>query len=84
MITVRVYSAPWCGGCKVVKKVLTENNIKFDEVDISTKDGGLLAKEMDLRSIPVTTVYGKAITNVQHFIGSKPETLKQILEAIND
>ncbi len=77
---VILFSSSWCSGCKVVKKALTESGADFEEVDITTKDGGERAKALGIKSIPVTYVsrFDKP------FIGSKPETIKAILEAISD
>lgn len=80
MSSVSVFSAPWCAGCKIVKKALTNAGIEFEEVDISTKEGQEMAKNLSIKSIPVTFVFGHSAG----FIGSKPETIKDILEAIND
>lgn len=84
MSGVIVYSAPWCGGCKVVKKALAEANLVFTEVDISTVEGMVAAKLADVKSIPVTLVGDSAIAEVKRFVGSKPEIIKAILEAIVD
>jgi len=78
-MSVIVYSAPWCSGCKVVKQALTRAEIQFEEIDITTTDGGRKALELGIKSIPVTTV-----TSGKTFIGSKADTIKSILEAIND
>lgn len=79
MSSVIVYSAPWCAGCKVVKQSLGNVGIIFEEVDITSYEGGQKAKDLCIKSIPVTyTPNGKS------FIGSRPETIKAILEAIVD
>jgi len=79
MSGVLVYSAPWCGGCKVVKMALERAEVQFTEVDITTKEGGAEAKGLGIKSIPVTY-----LPNGDSFVGSKPETIKKILEAIGD
>jgi len=79
MTSVVVYSAPWCAGCKVVKKFLDEYCIEFEEIDITTSEGGQKAKELGIKSIPVTYMFNGSV-----FVGSKPETLKAILEVISD
>ncbi len=86
MKSVQVYSSPWCAGCKTIKKVLTEKNINFKEIDITAPEGGIKAKELGIKNIPVTYVHNLVgnISSEQKFIGSKPETIKQILEAIGD
>lgn len=84
MSDVIVYSAPWCGSCQVVKKALEQANIIFTEVDLSTVQGMVAAKLADVKSIPVTLVGDGSVTDMKRFVGSKPETIKAILEAISD
>lgn len=81
MSNVVVYSAPWCSGCKVVKKALEQDEVQFTEIDITTKDGGQQASALNIKSIPVTLVGDLPQLK---FVGSKPETIKAILEAISD
>ena len=37
--SVVLYSASWCGYCKKAKSYLASKNIRYQEVDIDTKDG---------------------------------------------
>lgn len=74
---VVVFSASWCTGCKTVKKVLQEKGIEYIEIDIDTKEGMQLAKDNIVRNIPVTVVDG------EKYVGSSPELIGKILEAIN-
>lgn len=76
MKEVIVYSASWCSGCKTVKKILTQKEIPFTEVDIDTEDGMFKAKELGIRNIPVTFVNG------EKFVGSTPQTIDVILKEI--
>lgn len=73
---VTLFSSGWCGGCKTIKKGLTEKCITFTEVDIDTEEGMLKAKELGIRNIPVTLING------EKFIGSSPEVFKAILKEI--
>ena len=70
---IEVFSASWCSGCRIVKKVLSEKGIQFTEVDIDTEEGMIKAKELGIRNIPVTFVNG------EKFVGSTPETIKLII-----
>lgn len=73
---IEVYSAPWCSGCKTVKSLLTSKGVEFYEINIDTELGMTKAKELGIKNIPVTVVNGKT------FIGSKPETLQEILKEV--
>lgn len=75
---IKVYSANWCTGCKAIKKVLNSKGITFIEVDIDTLEGMKEAKELNIRAIPITVVGDK------RFVGSKPETIADILGALDD
>lgn len=73
MREVVVYSAPWCAGCKTLKASLSEAGVEFTEVDIDTPEGMTKAKELGIKSIPVTTI------GDLKYIGSKVETIKEII-----
>ncbi len=73
MNDVVVYSAPWCGGCKTLKNSLNNAGIEFTEVDIDTPEGMTKAKELNIKSIPVTMI------GELRYIGSKVETIKEII-----
>jgi glutaredoxin len=73
MREVVVYSAPWCSGCKTLKAALSNAGIEFTEVDIDTPKGMTKARELSIKSIPVTTI------GELKYIGSKVETVKEII-----
>ncbi len=76
MKEVIIYSANWCSGCSVLKKVLSHKGIPYTEVDIDTEEGMFKAKELGIRNIPVTFVNG------EKFVGSTPQTIDIILKEI--
>ena len=39
MKKILMYSGPMCSFCEAAKKLLDRNNLKFEVIDISTKDG---------------------------------------------
>ena len=50
-----MYSGPMCNFCEAAKKLLERNNLKYDIIDISTKDGlreEMLKKSNGRRTIP--------------------------------
>ena len=48
MKKILMYSGPMCSFCEAAKRLLDRNNLKFEVIDISTKDG--LIDEMIKRS----------------------------------
>ncbi len=39
MKNIIVYSGPMCGYCDAAKRLLARNNLKFTDIDVSTKEG---------------------------------------------
>ena len=48
MKNITVYSGPMCNFCDAAKRLLLRNNLNYDEIDISTKEG--LRDEMTKRA----------------------------------
>ena len=63
MATVKIYSTPNCPYCKQTKTFLNENNIQFEDIDVSANQ--LAAQEMISRSgqlgVPVIDVDGQIV-----------------------
>ncbi|MBS7658397.1 MAG: glutaredoxin family protein [Candidatus Bathyarchaeia archaeon] len=63
MVKVKIYTAPNCPYCKALKKFLKENNVPFEERDVS-KDPKAVT-ELILKSnqagVPVIEVNGRII-----------------------
>lgn len=78
MKEVKVYSAPWCAGCKTVKKYLDKNEIKYSEIDITSTEGIKEVKELGILSIPVTSVNGKL------FVGSSNGVIESLTMELFD
>lgn len=61
--SVKVYSTPTCPYCKQVKQFLTENNIVFEDIDVSKNS--VLAQEMIEKSgqmgVPVIDIDGQIV-----------------------
>jgi len=72
---VKVYSTPTCPYCKMAKKFFQENNISFEDIDVSINQTA--ASEMINKSgqmgVPVIEIDGKIIIGF-----NKPE-IKTIL-----
>lgn len=52
---IKIY-ADWCGPCKQLSKMLEENNIQHESVDIDSDKGNELAEEYNIRALPVILV----------------------------
>ena len=48
MKNITVYSGPMCNFCDAAKRLLSRNNLNYNEIDISTKEG--LRDEMTKKS----------------------------------
>jgi glutaredoxin 3 len=75
MATVKIYSTPNCPYCKLTKQFLTENNIPFEDIDVSVNQ--LAAQEMISRSgqmgVPVIDIDGQIV------VGFDKNKIKQLL-----
>lgn len=75
MPKVKVYSTPTCPWCYAAKDFLKQNNIAFEDVDVSANQDA--AKEMIEKSgqmgVPVIEIDGKMI------IGFDKQAIKQAL-----
>ena len=72
---VKIYSTPACPFCMMAKKFLKENNIDFEDIDVSTDQAK--AQEMVQKSgqmaVPVIDIEGEII------VGFDKEKIKKSL-----
>jgi len=71
MITVKKFSASWCGPCQALRPIFEEvkvrySNVKFEEVDVD--ENYELASQYGVRSVP-TVVIEKNGAEVSRFTG---------------
>ena len=55
MKKITMYTGPMCGFCDAAKRLLQRNNLSFNEIDISSKDGlmeEMIKKAKGKRTIP--------------------------------
>ena len=55
MKNITVYSGPMCNFCDAAKRLLSRNNLNYNEIDISTKEG--LRDEMTKRANGRRTIH---------------------------
>jgi glutaredoxin-like YruB-family protein len=72
---VKIYSTPTCPYCKMAKQFLKENNIQFEDVDVSSNQAA--AQEMISKSgqmgVPVIDIDGQIV------VGFDKAKIKQLL-----
>ena len=55
MKTITVYTGPMCNFCDAAKRLFSRNSLKYEEIDISSKDGlkdEMIKKANGKRTIP--------------------------------
>lgn len=75
MASVKIFSTPTCPYCKMAKQFLTENNIQFENIDVSSNQSA--AQEMISKSgqmgVPVLDIDGQIV------VGFDKGKIKQLL-----
>jgi mycoredoxin len=76
MQSVTLYSAPWCGYCRVAKRVLDDQQVPYIDIDIDQDEEA--AKRVEQwnngdRLIPTLDIDGTVLTN------PSPTQLRQAL-----
>lgn len=79
MYQVEIFSASWCGGCKVVKRALDAKGITFTEKDIDKTEVMEEAAQLGIRGIPVTRILNEGEL-VESIVGATPEAVSRIIE----
>jgi len=73
---VKVYSTPTCPYCRMFKQFLTENNVEFEDVDVSVNQK--MAHEVIQKSgqmgVPVLDIDGRIV------VGFDKTRIKQLLK----
>jgi thioredoxin 1 len=86
MVTVKKFSAVWCGPCRALTPVMNEikgnySNVKFEEYDIDEYSD--ITEEYGVRSVPTVIIVKDGI-EVNRFTGlsSKMAYINAINEAV--
>ena len=74
--------ANWCGPCRALDKLLEDNNIKYEHIDIDTPDGEGLSIKFNVTSIPtlVITDYEENVLRKRIGVPTLDELMKFIYE----
>lgn len=72
---VKIYTTPTCPFCKMTKKFLSENDVQFEEVDVtaSKENAREMIEKSKQRSVPVIDYDGEII------IGFDKARLKKLI-----
>lgn len=77
---ITVYSASWCGPCKLLKPSLKREGIEFTNVDI---DANLEAtSKAGVRGVPTTVITDDDGVEVARIVGFSADTMKRIKEVL--
>jgi mycoredoxin len=74
--TVTLYSAPWCGYCRIAKRFLDEQGVSYSEINIDEDEAAAQRVEQwnnGSRTIPTLDINGAIFTN------PSPAQLRQVL-----
>lgn len=75
-MTVTMYTTPWCGYCRRLKRQMAEAGIAFEEIDVNADpgyDAAIMAASGGYRTVPTLDVGGKLLVN---------PTLAEVIEAL--
>jgi len=63
MAKVKVFSTPSCSYCMTLKEFLKDNNIKFDDIDVSQDEMAVaeMVKKSGQMGVPVIDIDGEII-----------------------
>ena len=77
MVTVKKFSADWCGPCRTLAPVIQEVKAKLPEVtfvDINVDTDQATAAEAGVRNIPLVVIYKDGV-EVDRVAGVNPESV---------
>ena len=84
MKNITIYSGPLCNFCEAAKRLFLRNNLEFEEIDISSKDGlrdEMIKKANGKRTIPQIFFDDQHVGGYQELrILEKENKLKDLLK----
>lgn len=80
-MTLLKFYAEWCGPCKLLTKILKENNIEHTAIDIDTEDGAIAADEYNIKSVPTLIMLDDEGKEIKRHNGTMSATqVKQFIK----
>jgi len=79
---IKVYSQSNCNPCKALKKQLEEANLVTNLEFILLDDNPSLAKELNIRTVPMTILFDDSGNEVRRISGSNFLEIKKAAEAV--
>lgn len=76
---IKIFTRPGCMGCKQEKRLLSERDFDFEEIDISTPEGQELA-ETGVTMLPVTQILSDEGTVYEQLVGFRPDEIFKAIE----
>lgn len=73
---IKVYSTPSCPYCSTLKQFLKDNNIDFEDIDVSSDENAAneMVKKSGQMGVPVADINGEIV------VGFDKEKIKQLLK----
>lgn len=53
---MKMFTADWCSYCKVAKKVIEDNNLDVELIDVDVEKGQVAASNLGIRALPTLVV----------------------------
>lgn len=77
---VIVYSAPWCGPCKMLKPALKKAGIEFTNIDVDADLKGASAAKV--KGVPTTIIQDENGKELERLVGFTPRLINKIQNII--
>ena len=62
-MSIKMYTTPWCGDCRIAKRFLKEQGIAYEEIDIERTEGAaeyVMSINNGKRKVPTFELDGRA------------------------
>ena len=81
---VKLY-ADWCAPCKILHKMMSDNNIEFENIDVATEKGIELSSRHNIKNIPAILIFDDNGKFLRKKIGlpATPEDLTKFIYEVN-